>query len=187
MVGIVGASGSGKSTLLRCIAGLDQADQGSIKLNGRMGMIFQQFHLFPHMTVLQNLTFAPQKVLGLSKIEAENRAYDLLNKVGLADKAQVYPNTLSGGQKQRIAIARALAMQPDILLFDEPTSALDPKMTQEILQIMRDLAHTGITMLVVTHEVAFLEQVADRIIQIKNGCVFNDTTAKEFFNSSWDF
>lgn len=186
VVAILGPSGSGKSTLIRCINLLEKPTGGSITIEGmqitgkpghkaladlhiKVGMVFQHFNLFPHMTVLKNMMFCPRQVLHMPKDEAERNARELLGKVGLADKADVYPNKLSGGQKQRVAIARALAMQPDILLFDEPTSALDPEMVKEVLDVMKDLAQSGMTMLVVTHEMGFARQVADKICFVDAG------------------
>ena len=181
---IIGPSGSGKSTLLRSINRIEEIDGGSIIVNGQdindksndinmmrrgMGMVFQQFNLFPHKTVLENLTLAPRKLLGLSRAEAENRALLLLKKVGISDKANIYPAMLSGGQQQRVAIARALAMQPAIMLFDEPTSALDPEMVGEVLDVMINLAEEGMTMVCVTHEMGFARTVADRVIFMDHG------------------
>ena len=181
---IIGPSGSGKSTLLRSINRLEEIDGGSITVNGRdindksndinmlrrgMGMVFQQFNLFPHKTVLENLTLAPRKLLGLSRTDAENRALLLLKKVGISDKANIYPAMLSGGQQQRVAIARALAMQPAIMLFDEPTSALDPEMVGEVLDVMINLAEDGMTMVCVTHEMGFARTVADHVIFMDHG------------------
>ena len=148
-----------------------------------MGMVFQQFNLFPHKTVLQNLTIAPIKVKGLSKQEAEKKAMELLNRVGLADKAEAYPSSLSGGQKQRIAIARALAMEPDVMLFDEPTSALDPEMVGEVLSVMNDLAKEGMTMVVVTHEMGFAREVGDRILFMDNGGIVEEGSPEEIFTN----
>lgn len=186
VVAILGPSGSGKSTLIRCINLLEKPTGGRILIDGteitgkpgkkvlsqlhiKVGMVFQHFNLFPHMTVLKNMMFGPRKVLHMSREEAEKTSRQLLQKVGLADKADVYPNRLSGGQKQRVAIARALAMKPEILLFDEPTSALDPEMVKEVLDVMKDLAQSGMTMLVVTHEMGFARQVADRICFVDAG------------------
>ena len=181
---IIGPSGSGKSTLLRSINRLEEIDKGEIRVQGQdimarendinlirrnLGMVFQQFNLFPHKTVLQNLTMAPIKLLGLSRAEAEDRALVLLKKVGISDKANVYPAMLSGGQQQRVAIARALAMQPAIMLFDEPTSALDPEMVGEVLDVMVNLAEEGMTMVCVTHEMGFARTVADRCIFMDHG------------------
>ena len=181
---IIGPSGSGKSTALRSINRLEEIDRGTILVNGvdvmdrsndinqirhKLGMVFQQFNLFPHKTVLQNLTLAPIKLLGLSRSEAEDLAFGLLKKVGISDKANVYPAMLSGGQQQRVAIARALAMQPQIMLFDEPTSALDPEMVGEVLNVMVALAEDGMTMVCVTHEMGFARTVADRVIFMDKG------------------
>ncbi|MCM3079899.1 amino acid ABC transporter ATP-binding protein [Brevibacillus invocatus] len=196
VVAIIGPSGSGKSTLLRCINLMEEPTSGSIFINGQeitdpkanvmkirqqIGMVFQHFHLFPHMTVLNNLTYAPIKVKGLSKSEAEKKAKELLERVGLADKADAYPSRLSGGQKQRVAIARSLVMEPDIMLFDEPTSALDPEMVKEVLEVMKGLAHTGMTMAIVTHEMRFAEEVADRILFIDAGRLVEEASPAEFF------
>jgi len=176
---VIGPSGSGKSTFLRCLNLLEVPDKGEIiidgeaitdpksdvnKLRQKMGMVFQQFNLFPHLTIMDNITLAPRKVKGINKKDAEEKAIELLKKVGLVDKAQSYPNQLSGGQKQRIAIARALAMEPEIMLFDEPTSALDPEMVGEVLNVMRELANEGMTMVVVTHEMGFAREVASRVL-----------------------
>ena len=149
-----------------------------------MGMVFQQFNLFPHKTILENITISPIKVKGLSKEEAENKAYKLLDKVGLREKANAYPSSLSGGQKQRIAIARALAMEPDVMLFDEPTSALDPEMVGEVLNVMKDLAKEGMTMVVVTHEMGFAKEVGDRILFMDQGKILEQGTAKEIFEET---
>lgn len=197
VVAIIGPSGSGKSTLLRCINLLEVPTSGSIFINGQemtdpkanvmqirqqIGMVFQHFHLFPHMTVLNNLTYAPTKVKGLSKAEAEKKAKELLERVGLADKGDAYPSRLSGGQKQRVAIARSLVMEPDIMLFDEPTSALDPEMVKEVLEVMKGLAHTGMTMAIVTHEMRFAEEVADRILFIDAGRLVEEGAPADFFS-----
>ena len=194
---IIGPSGSGKSTCLRTINRLENVDKGTIFVEGQditgsdhdinvmrqnLGMVFQSFNLFPHMTVLRNLTVAPMKLRGLSKAEAEERALQLLKKVGLADKVNVYPNTLSGGQQQRVAIARALAMQPHIMLFDEPTSALDPEMIGEVLDVMVSLAREGMTMVCVTHEMGFAREVADRAIFMDQGSVLEQGTPDQLFN-----
>ncbi|HJB67083.1 MAG TPA: amino acid ABC transporter ATP-binding protein [Candidatus Mailhella merdavium] len=194
---IIGPSGSGKSTCLRTINRLENVDKGTIFVEGQditgsdhdinvmrqnLGMVFQSFNLFPHMTVLRNLTVAPMKLRGLSKAEAEERALQLLKKVGLADKVNVYPNTLSGGQQQRVAIARALAMQPHIMLFDEPTSALDPEMIGEVLDVMVSLAREGMTMVCVTHEMGFAREVADRVIFMDQGSVLEQGTPDQLFN-----
>lgn len=198
VVAIIGPSGSGKSTLLRCMNLLEIPTTGSIAINGeeitdpkadvmrirqQIGMVFQHFHLFPHMTVLNNLTYAPIKVKGMSKSEAEKKAKELLARVGLSDKAGVYPSRLSGGQKQRVAIARSLVMEPEIMLFDEPTSALDPEMVKEVLEVMKGLAHTGMTMAIVTHEMRFAEEVSDRILFLDDGRLQEDTPPKEFFHN----
>ena len=184
VVCVIGPSGSGKSTFLRCLNGLEHASGGEVYVHGvpvhsavtdldllrsEIGMVFQRFNLFPHKTVLQNITLAPTKVRGLPAAEAEERARGLLAKVGLSDKVDAYPNQLSGGQQQRVAIARALAMQPLIMLFDEPTSALDPEMVGEVLNVMQALAEEGMTMVVVTHEIGFARQVADRILFLDEG------------------
>ncbi|GLB58114.1 amino acid ABC transporter ATP-binding protein [Cytobacillus sp. NCCP-133] len=198
VVAIIGPSGSGKSTFLRCINLLETPTNGRILINGQditdkstnimkvrqnVGMVFQHFHLFPHKTVLQNLTYAPVKVKGISKQEAEKNGLELLGKVGLSAKAHEYPNRLSGGQKQRVAIARALSMQPDVMLFDEPTSALDPEMVKEVLEVMKALAHTGMTMAIVTHEMGFAREVADRVLFLDGGVLVEDAGPKEFFSN----
>ncbi|WP_300808092.1 amino acid ABC transporter ATP-binding protein [uncultured Desulfovibrio sp.] len=195
---IIGPSGSGKSTLLRSINRLEEIDGGSILVNGQdindksndinmlrrgMGMVFQQFNLFPHKTVLENLTLAPRKLLGLSRTDAENRALLLLKKVGISDKANIYPAMLSGGQQQRVAIARALAMQPAIMLFDEPTSALDPEMVNEVLDVMINLAEDGMTMVCVTHEMGFARTVADRVIFMDHGQIIESGPPDVLFGS----
>ncbi len=197
VVVIIGPSGSGKSTYLRSLNLLEMPTDGSIIFNGvnitdkhvninhhrqKMGMVFQHFNLFPHMTVLKNLTVAPMKLLGVSKEEAEEQAMALLARVGLEDRADAYPAMLSGGQKQRIAIIRALAMQPDVMLFDEPTSALDPEMVREVLNLMKELAHAGMTMVVVTHEMGFAREVADRVIFMADGVIVEEGTPEEFFS-----
>jgi general L-amino acid transport system ATP-binding protein len=196
VVCIIGPSGSGKSTLIRCITLLEHYDGGSIEVAGvlvkegrqlrlvreEVGMVFQSFNLFPHMTVLQNVMLAPVKVRKCSRAEAETRAFDLLNRVGIKEQAHKYPNQLSGGQQQRVAIARALAMEPKVLLFDEPTSALDPEMVGEVLDVMRDLAKTGVTMLVVTHEMGFARQVADRVIFMDGGTIVEDGSPQQIFD-----
>ena len=194
----IGPSGSGKSTLLRSINRLEEIDGGSIIVNGQdindkanninemrrnLGMVFQQFNLFPHKTVLQNLTLAPRKLLNIPKAEAETMALKLLKKVGISDKANVYPAMLSGGQQQRVAIARALAMQPDIMLFDEPTSALDPEMVGEVLDVMVSLAEEGMTMICVTHEMGFARTVADRLIFMDHGQILEMGKPDTLFNS----
>ena len=164
IVAIIGPSGSGKSTLLRCINGLNTITSGEIDLEGETGMVFQHFNLFPHMTCLENITYAPIKVKKIPKEQAVARAKELLKMVGLESKADVYPAHISGGQKQRVAIARALAMDPDVMLFDEPTSALDPEITGEVLNVMKQLAEKHTTMIVVTHEMGFAKEVADRVV-----------------------
>lgn len=196
VVSIIGPSGSGKSTFLRCLNLLEQPTSGTILINEtdltargvnigksrqQTGMVFQHFHLFPHLTVLQNLTYAPMKVKGLKRSEANDLAQGLLTKVGLSEKAAAYPSSLSGGQKQRVAIARALAMEPELLLFDEPTSALDPEMVKEVLDVMKDLAKSGMTMVVVTHEMGFAREVADRVIFLDHGILVEEGVPAEFF------
>ena len=198
VVVVIGPSGSGKSTFLRCLNLLEEPTSGKIifegnditdkkvdinKIREKMGMVFQQFNLFPHKTVLENLTIAPIKVKGLSKSEAEKKAMELLERVGLTNKAKAYPSSLSGGQKQRIAIARALAMEPDVMLFDEPTSALDPEMVGEVLNVMKDLAKEGMTMVVVTHEMGFAREVGDRILFMDNGNIVEQGTPEEIFSN----
>ena len=195
---IVGPSGSGKSTMLRSLNLLEMPTSGHIYLDDiditdkkvninihrqKMGMVFQQFNLFPHMTVLKNMTLAPIKLLGKSKEEAEATALKLLDKVGLKDRADAYPSQLSGGQKQRVAIVRALAMNPEVMLFDEPTSALDPEMVGEVLDVMKSLAREGMTMVVVTHEMGFAKEVADRVIFIDEGVITEDAPPTEFFEN----
>ncbi|WP_440895086.1 amino acid ABC transporter ATP-binding protein [Amphibacillus sp. Q70] len=196
VVSIIGPSGSGKSTFLRCINLLEKPTEGKIYVSGqdltapkanvtkareKIGMVFQHFHLFPHLTVLGNITYAPIKVKQLSKAEAEKRGRELLKRVGLEDKETDYPSRLSGGQKQRVAIARALAMEPELMLFDEPTSALDPEMVNEVLDVMKDLAHSGMTMLVVTHEMGFAREVADRVLFLDEGRLLETGDPKVFF------
>ena len=198
VVVVIGPSGSGKSTFLRCLNLLEVPTDGEIIFEGnnitdkninineireKMGMVFQQFNLFPHKTVLENLTIAPINVKKKSKDEAINKANDLLKMVGLVDKADAYPSSLSGGQKQRIAIARALAMEPDVMLFDEPTSALDPEMVGEVLSVMKQLAKEGMTMVVVTHEMGFAREVGDRIIFMDGGKIVEQGTPKEIFDN----
>ena len=198
VVVVIGPSGSGKSTFLRCLNLLELPTGGKITFEGaditdpkcninlhrqKMGMVFQHFNLFPHMTLLKNMTIAPMKLLGKSKEEAEAKAMELLNRVGLADRADAYPNQLSGGQKQRIAIVRALCMEPDVMLFDEPTSALDPEMVGEVLDVMRELADAGMTMIVVTHEMGFAREVASRIMFIDDGRVIEEAPPAEFFGN----
>jgi ABC-type polar amino acid transport system ATPase subunit len=197
-VAIIGPSGSGKSTLLRCLNLLEEPTRGRIwigdqeitdkktnimKVRQHVGMVFQHFHLFPHMTVLENVTYAPIKVKGMTKAQAEVKGIELLKKVGLEQKANEYPSRLSGGQKQRVAIARALAMSPDVMLFDEPTSALDPEMVKEVLEVMKSLAHTGMTMAIVTHEMGFAREVADRVLFLDGGQLVEDAPPQEFFAS----
>lgn len=191
VVCVVGPSGSGKSTLLRCINRLEESDGGRILIEGEditdidadvdrlrtnIGMVFQQFNLFPHMTVRRNLTVGPTKVLKVDKAEADQRATEMLERVGLTEKADEYPNRLSGGQQQRVAIARSLCMQPKMMLFDEPTSALDPELIGEVLDVMRTLADEGMTMMVVTHEMAFAKEVADRVVFMDGGVVVEEGT-----------
>ncbi len=197
VVCVIGPSGSGKSTFLRCLNGLEDASGGEVLVHGvsvhepktdvdalrsEIGMVFQRFNLFPHKTVLENITLAPTKVRGLTAAQARLRANELLEKVGLLDKIDAYPNQLSGGQQQRVAIARALAMQPLIMLFDEPTSALDPEMVGEVLAVMQSLAEEGMTMVVVTHEMGFARQVADRVIFIDEGVVVEEGTPTSLFD-----
>lgn len=198
IIAIIGPSGSGKSTFLRCINKLEEPTSGHIYIKNqdimsdntdinlirqKVGMVFQHFNLFPHKTVMENLTLAPMKLKNLSQEEAEKKALILLKKVGLKDKASAYPNQLSGGQKQRIAIARALAMEPEVMLFDEPTSALDPEMIKEVLDVMRELAQEGMTMLIVTHEMGFAKNVANRIFFMDRGTILEDTTPTELFSN----
>ena len=198
IISIIGPSGSGKSTFLRCINKLEEPTEGHIYIDGmdlmdkntdinkireRVGMVFQHFNLFPNMTVLENLTLSPMMVKKESKEEAEKYASYLLEKVGLSDKSNSYPAQLSGGQKQRIAIARALAMKPEVILFDEPTSALDPEMIKEVLDVMRDLAKEGMTMLIVTHEMGFARNVCNRILFMDNGEIIEDCSPKDFFEN----
>lgn len=183
IVAIIGPSGSGKSTLLRCINGLNSITSGEIELNGTTGMVFQHFNLFPHMTCIENITYAPIKVKKEKKEDAYANARNLLKMVGLENKADVYPAHLSGGQKQRIAIARALAMKPDIMLFDEPTSALDPEITGEVLNVMKLLAKEHTTMIVVTHEMGFAKEVADRVIFMDGGRIVEQGPPKKIFEA----
>lgn len=183
IVAIIGPSGSGKSTLLRCINGLNSITAGDMILNGTTGMVFQHFNLFPHMTCIENITYAPIKVKKENKAEVQKRAEDLLKMVGLSNKADVYPAQISGGQKQRIAIARALAMEPDLMLFDEPTSALDPEITGEVLTVMKKLAERHTTMIVVTHEMGFAKEVADRVLFMDNGVIVEEGTPQEIFDN----
>ncbi len=196
VVCVIGPSGSGKSTFIRCLNLLEEPTGGEVFLDGekindpkadidkireRMGMVFQSFNLFPHMSVKENITLAPIKVKGLSAEEADKKAMDLLKMVGLADKADSFPGQLSGGQKQRVAIARALAMDPEVMLFDEPTSALDPEMVGEVLQVMKDLAANGMTMVIVTHEMGFAKEVADRVFFIDQGIIMEQGTPHQIF------
>jgi ABC-type polar amino acid transport system ATPase subunit len=196
---VAGPSGSGKSTMLRCINGLETVDGGEVlvdgqrvtgrgkaivKLRSEIGMVFQQFNLFPHMTVLENLVLAPVRVQGVSRAEAEAHARELLERVGIPEKAEQVPADLSGGQQQRVAIARALAMRPKLMLFDEPTSALDPEMIREVLDVMRVLALSGLTMVVVTHEMGFAREVCDRLVFIDEGRIVEEGPPEEFFTSA---
>ncbi len=198
VVVVVGPSGSGKSTFLRCLNRLEEPTGGRIYFEGvdildpendinqhrqKMGMVFQQFNLFPHMTVLKNMTIAPIKLLHMSKADAEAKARGLLERVGLADRADSYPSQLSGGQKQRIAIVRALCMNPDVMLFDEPTSALDPEMVGEVLEVMKELAESGMRMVCVTHEMGFAREVANRVIFIDDGKILEEAPPDEFFGN----
>ncbi len=195
---VIGASGSGKSTFLRCLNLLEEPTGGSIIFNGtditdksvdinvhrqKMGMVFQQFNLFPHMTVLKNMTLAPMKLMEKTKEEAESEAMKLLERVGLADRADSYPSQLSGGQKQRIAIVRALCMNPQVMLFDEPTSALDPEMVGEVLEVMKQLAKEGMTMVVVTHEMGFAREVATKVVFVDEGVIVEEAPPEEFFSN----
>lgn len=197
VVCVIGPSGSGKSTFLRCLNLLEEPTSGEIYIDGeqinkksvnlnmmrqKLGMVFQNFNLFPHMTAIENITLAPINVMGVTKNKAEKNAMELLDRVGLADKAQVYPSALSGGQKQRVAIARALAMNPKVMLFDEPTSALDPEMVGEVLEVMRSLADKGMTMVIVTHEMGFAREVSDRILFMDQGIIMEEGTPEEIFN-----
>lgn len=196
VVCLVGPSGCGKSTFLRCLTRLEEPDGGTVMLDGKeiterdidatraqMGMVFQHFNLFPHLTVKKNITLAPVRLGRMSQAAADKQAMELLERIGLADKADVYPNMLSGGQKQRIAIVRALAMNPEVLLFDEPTSALDPEMVGEVLELMKELARDGMTMVVVTHEMGFAREVANRVIFIDEGVIKVDKPPQEFFKN----
>lgn len=198
VVVVIGPSGSGKSTFLRCLNLLEEPTEGEIifegisitdkgtdinKLRQKMGMVFQQFNLFPHLSVLENITISPKKLKGMSDEEAKKIAFDLLKRIGLDDKANSYPGQLSGGQKQRIAIARALAMSPDVMLFDEPTSALDPEMVGEVLDVMKELAAEGMTMVVVTHEMGFAKEVGDRVIFMDQGNIIEENVPEELFGN----
>ena len=195
---VIGPSGSGKSTFLRCLNLLETPTEGQIFFEGadltakgvnlnlhrqKMGMVFQQFHLFPHMTVLDNLTMAPMMLKKITKEDATAKAMDLLERVGLADRADAYPNQLSGGQKQRVAIVRALCMEPDVMLFDEPTSALDPEMVGEVLDVMKELAKAGMTMVVVTHEMGFAREVSNRVLFMDEGIIMEEGTPEEIFSN----
>ena len=197
VVVVIGPSGSGKSTFLRCLNLLEVPTSGTIRLDGaditdpkndinlyrqKMGMVFQHFNLFPHMTILKNMTLAPVKLLHRSQAEAEKKAMDLLTRVGLADRAGSYPSQLSGGQKQRVAIVRALMMEPEVMLFDEPTSALDPEMVGEVLEVMRDLAKDGMTMVVVTHEMGFAKEVANHVMFMADGKLLEEGSPEEIFS-----
>jgi len=197
VVVVIGPSGSGKSTFLRCLNLLEMPTGGTVTFDNvnitdpsvninihrqRMGMVFQHFNLFPHMTILRNMTIAPMKLLHKSKEEAEKKAMQLLERVGLADRANAYPSQLSGGQKQRIAIVRALCMEPEVMLFDEPTSALDPEMVGEVLDVMKQLAKEGMTMVVVTHEMGFAREVGDRVLFMDEGVIMEEGTPEEVFN-----
>jgi polar amino acid transport system ATP-binding protein len=183
VLAIIGPSGSGKSTLLRCITDLEQEDSGEIRFDGTFGLVFQNFNLFPHHSVMKNITNAPLRVQKREKTEVFNHARELLRKMGLEDKEDAYPCELSGGQQQRVSIARALAMNPDILFFDEPTSALDPELTGEILTVIKDLAAEHMTMVIVTHEMAFARNVADTIIFMDDGYIVEEGTPDEVFSS----
>lgn len=198
VVSIIGPSGSGKSTFLRCLNMLEVPTKGKVWINGQditdpktnilkvreqIGMVFQHFYLFPHLTVLENLTYAPMKVKGESRETAEKKARDLLARVGLSEKEKAYPNNLSGGQKQRVAIARALAMEPEFMLFDEPTSALDPEMVKEVLNVMKDLAQSGMTMAIVTHEMGFAREVSNRVLFLDEGKLLEEGDPSEFFTN----
>lgn len=198
VVVVIGPSGSGKSTFLRCLNRLEEVDSGKIfyddieltsktvdidKMRQHIGMVFQHFNLFPHKTILENITLAPVSLNLMSKADAEKKGMELLKRMGLEDKASVYPSSLSGGQKQRVAIARALAMEPKVMLFDEATSALDPEMVGEVLTVMKDLAKEGMTMIVVTHEMGFAKEVADRVLFMEEGIIYEDGTPEEIFNN----
>lgn len=198
VVVVIGPSGSGKSTFLRCLNRLEEVDSGNIfyddieltsktvdidKMRQHIGMVFQHFNLFPHKTILDNITLAPISLNLMSKEDAEKKGIELLKRMGLEDKATVYPSSLSGGQKQRVAIARALAMEPKVMLFDEATSALDPEMVGEVLNVMKDLAKEGMTMIVVTHEMGFAKEVADRVLFMEEGIIYEDGTPEEIFDN----
>ena len=201
VVAVIGPSGSGKSTFLRCLNQLEETTEGEIYVDGelinskkadinairqKMGMVFQHFNLFPHLTVKENITLAPLTLKKMNKDEADKKANELLERVGLADKAEVYPSSLSGGQKQRVAIARALAMNPEIMLFDEPTSALDPEMVGEVLDVIKSLAESGMTMVIVTHEMGFAREVADRVLFMDRGVILEQGTPQEVFGNPQD-
>ncbi len=198
VVSVIGQSGSGKSTFLRCLNLLEVPTEGTILFDGReitarkakidlyrreMGMVFQHFNLFPHLTILRNMTIGPTKLLGMSRAAAEARAMELLERVGLADKAHAYPSTLSGGQKQRVAIVRALAMNPKVMLFDEPTSALDPEMVGEVLELIAQLAKEGMTMVIVTHEMSFARNISDRVLFMSDGIILESGTPEQIFDN----
>ena len=198
VVVLIGPSGSGKSTLLRCLNNLEEVDSGQIfyddieltsktvdidKMRQHIGMVFQHFNLFPHKTILENITLAPINLKLMNKEDAEKKGMELLETMGLEEKASVYPSSLSGGQKQRVAIARALAMEPRVMLFDEATSALDPEMVGEVLNVMKDLAKEGMTMIVVTHEMGFAKEVADRVLFMEEGIIYEDGTPQEIFDN----
>ncbi len=183
-VSVIGPSGSGKSTLLKCINGLVKITSGDMILNGSTGMVFQHFNLFPHMTCIENIMYAPMKVKKISKSDAEAKAVSLLEMVGLSDKRDEYPNHLSGGQQQRVAIARALAMEPDLMLFDEATSALDPEITGEVLEVMKKMAKDHVTMIVVTHEMGFAREVSDRVIFMDKGKIVEEGKPQEIFQNT---
>lgn len=183
IVSIIGSSGSGKSTLLRCITNLETPDSGEVEIKGKTGLVFQNFNLFPHYSVLRNITEAPIHVMKVPKEEAEQEAKNLLERLGLGDKANAYPYQLSGGQAQRVSIARALALKPNILFFDEPTSALDPELTGEVLKVIRSLADLHMTMVIVTHEMEFARELSDRIIFMDQGVIAEEGTPEEVFTS----
>lgn len=198
VVCVIGPSGSGKSTFLRCLNLLEKPTEGHISFEGddltdpkinlnlhrqKMGMVFQQFNLFPHMSIMENLTCAPVMLKKMTKEQAQNKALELLGKVGLQDRAQDYPRQLSGGQQQRVAIVRALCMEPDVMLFDEPTSALDPEMVGEVLEVMKNLARDGMTMVVVTHEMGFAREVASRVLFLDDGCIVEDGSPEQIFEN----
>lgn len=198
VIAVIGPSGSGKSTFLRCLNLLETPTKGKVWIKGKemtapkanvqalrqnVGMVFQHFHLFPHKSVIENVMYAPIKVRKLSKTQAKQEALELLDQVGMKEKADEYPDRLSGGQKQRVAIARALAMKPEVMLFDEPTSALDPEMVKEVLEVMKSLAHSGMTMVIVTHEMGFAREVADRVLFLDGGIIVEDANPNKFFTN----